>query len=389
MKKASRIVHAGRHPEQQHGAINPPVYHVSTVVFPSVKAMEESGKAPFEGLRYGRFGTPTQFAFEEAVAELEGGWRSIATSSGLAAITGALTAFLKTGDHALITDTAYFPTRKFAETVLRGFGVEVEFYDPLIGGDIARLIKPNTKVVFVESPGSLTFEIQDIPAIADAAHQVGAVVILDNTWGTPLHFAPFTKGVDVSLQACTKYIVGHADAMLGSITTSEKYWLKIKSNVAAYGYSAGAEECYLGLRGLRTLGVRLRQHEESGLRVSRWLQDRPEVLNVLNPALPEDPGYELWKRDFTGSCGLFGVMLKPGPKAALDALLDGFEHFSLGYSWGGFESLAIPATGHSVIRTASRWEPEGNLIRLHCGLEDSDDLIADLEAGLARYSAGL
>ncbi|WP_142846898.1 cystathionine beta-lyase [Telmatospirillum sp. J64-1] len=381
MKKDTLIVHAGRHPEQQHGAVNPPVYRASTITFPSMAALEESSKAPFEGVRYGRFGTPTTFAFEEAVAALEGGWRSIATSSGLAAITGALTALLSAGDHLLMVDSVYGPTRKFCDSVLRRFGIETTYYDPLVGAGINSLIRTNTKVVFVESPGSLTFEVQDIPAIVEAAHRHGALVVMDNTWASPLFFQPFAHGVDVSVQAATKYIVGHSDAMLGTITTTEELWLKVKTAVAAFGYAAGSEETYLGLRGLRTLGARLRQHQESGLAVARWLQSRPEVTRILHPALPDDPGHALWERDFSGASGLFGVELKPVSKTALAALIDGLEHFGLGYSWGGFESLIIPA---HIQRTASNWKAEGPVIRLHIGLEDPQDLIADLEKGLER-----
>lgn len=380
MNKDTAIVHAGRHPEQHFGAVNPPVYHASTITFPSVSAMEETSKAPFEGVRYGRFGTPTSFAFEEAVAAIEGGWRTIATCSGLAAISGTLMALLKAGDHLLMTDTAYFPTRKFCDSVLTRFGIETTYYDPLVGAGIGDLMRPNTKVVFVESPGSLTFEVQDIPAISAAAHAKGALVVADNTWA-PLIFQPFTHGVDVSIQAATKYLVGHSDAMLGAITTTEEHWLAIKTSVAAFGYSPGAEECYLGHRGLRTLAVRLRQHHENGLTLARWLENRPEVIRVMHPGLPSDPGHALWKRDFTGACGLFGVVLQPVSKGQLDAFLDCLELFGLGYSWGGYESLIIPTTGHSVLRTATQWNPPGPTIRIHAGLEDGGDLIKDLDAG--------
>ncbi|CAA7611744.1 putative cystathionine beta-lyase [Magnetospirillum sp. LM-5] len=387
MKKDSQIVHAGRHPERHFGAVNPPVYHASTILHPSVAAMEASGKHPFEGVRYGRFGTPTTFAFEEAMAVVEGGHKCVATSSGLAAITGALLAFLKAGDHLLMVDSTYFPTRKFCDSVLTGLGIETTYYDPLVGAGIAGLIRPNTRVVFTESPGSLTFEVQDIPAIAEAAHRAGAVVMMDNTWGV-LTFQPFAHGVDVSIQACTKYVVGHADAMLGAITlANEDTWLKVKSSVAAFGHSPGAEELYLGLRGLRTLPVRLRHHGQTALALCRWLETRPEVERVLYPALHSDPGHALWKRDFTGACGLFGLILKPASKEAVDAMLDGFSHFKLGFSWGGFESLVIPTTGHSIIRTASTWAPAGPSLRFHAGLEDATDLQADLEAGFTRLTA--
>lgn len=387
MKKSTRILHAGRRPEQFHGAVNPPVYHASTILHPSVAAMEKSGKTPFEGVRYGRFGTPTTFALEEAVAELEGGHRTVATSSGLAAITGALLAFLKAGDHLLMVDTAYFPTRKFCDTVLAGLGIETTYYDPLIGGGIRTLMRPETRVVFTESPGSLTFEVQDIPAIAEAAHAGGAIVMIDNTWGV-LTFQPFTKGVDVSIQAATKYIVGHADAMLGTITcATPELWLAVKTSLATFGHSPGTEEMYLGLRGLRTLPVRIKSHFETALALTRWLETRPEVDRVLYPPLPSDPGHALWKRDFDGGCGLFGVILKPAPKEAVDAMLDGYSHFKLGFSWGGFESLVIPTTGHSIIRTATRWEPAGPSLRFHAGLEDVDDLRDDLERGFERLAA--
>ncbi|MDA8231043.1 MAG: cystathionine beta-lyase [Magnetospirillum sp.] len=387
MKKESRILHAGRHPELFHGAVNPPVYHASTILHPSVAAMEASGRTPFDGVRYGRYGTPTTFAFEEAMAEVEGGGRCVATSSGLAAITGALAAFLGAGDHALIADSVYFPTRKFCDSVLARFGVEITYYDPRIGAGIAGLMRPNTRVVFVESPGSLTFEVQDVPAIAEAAHRAGAVVLMDNTWGV-LNFQPFRHGVDVSIQACTKYVVGHADAMLGAITAREDLWHGIKTAIATWGHSPGAEELYLGLRGLRTLAVRLRRHAESALRLAQWLEERPEVARVLYPPLPTDPGHTLWARDFTGACGLFGVILKPAPKAAVDAMLDGYRHFKLGFSWGGFESLVIPTSGNAIVRTACAWQPEGPSLRFHAGLEDADDLLEDLEAGFERLRAG-
>ncbi len=377
------LVHAGSHPDQQFGAVNPPVYHVSTVTFPTVAALEQATERRFDSrLYYGRYGTPTTFALEEAVAELEGGVRSVATSSGLAAVCATLCAFLKAGDHLLMVDTVYGPTRKFCDSVLRNFGVETTYYDPAIGAGIAGLIRPNTRLVFLESPGSLTFEIQDVPAIADAAHAAGAVVAMDNTWGTPLYFKPFRHGVDISVQAATKYIVGHADAMLGMVTTArEDHWNRVKNTVVAFGYSAGADECYLGLRGLRTLAVRLERHQRTGLALAEWLAGRPEVVQVLHPALPSDPGHALWRRDFTGACGLFGLILKPVEKHAVAAMLDGMTLFAMGYSWGGYESLILPAEIH---RTATAWNPPGPVLRLHAGLEAVEDLKADLDAGLAR-----
>ena len=387
MRKDTRIVHAGSHPEQHQGAVNPPVYHVSTVTYPTVAAMKAGEKKPFEGMRYGRFGTPTSFALEEAVCALEGGWRSISTASGLAAITGTLTALLAAGDHILVADSVYFPTRRFCTGLLARYGVATTFYDPCApAGQIARLMRKRTRVVFVEAPGSLTFEMQDIPAIAAAAHAKGAVVAMDNTWATPLFFSPFAKGVDISIQAATKFIVGHSDAMLGVITcANEDLWKTVKSSVAQSGVCAGADEVYLGLRGLRTLAVRMQRHQESGLRLAAWLRERPEVVRVMHPALPDDPGHALWRRDFTGACGLFGLELRPCPARAVDAMLDGLRHFKLGYSWGGYESLIIP-TGGSVVRTATSWRPRGPTLRIHTGLEDPDDLIADLAAGFKRLA---
>jgi cystathionine beta-lyase len=349
--------------------------------------MKEGERHPFDHMRYGRQGTPTSFAFEEAVAALDGGKHAMVACSGQAAITTALSALLKAGDHALIADSVYNPTRRFCTEHLARYGVEIEFYDPRIGGGIEALIKANTKIVYTESPGSLTFEVQDIPAIAAAAHAKGALVMLDNTWATGLFFKAFEHGVDIVVQAATKFLCGHSDAMLGVITTAdEKLWLLIKHWMSYGGMSAGSEEVYLGLRGLRTLAVRMRQHQESGLTVARWLQLRPEVARVIHPALPGSPGHELWKRDFTGACGLFAVELKPCPDAAVHALVDGLEHFGLGFSWGGYESLILPTRGN-IHRTATDWTPEGPTLRLHIGLEDPGDLIADLAAGFDRLGA--
>jgi cysteine-S-conjugate beta-lyase len=389
MKKATTIVHAGRHPEAHGGAVNIPVYHVSTVTYPTVAAMTAGEKRPYDGMRYGRFGTPTSFALEEAVCALEGGYRSISTASGLAAITGTLTALLKSGDHVLMVDTVYYPTRRFCAEQLARCGIDTTFYDPLVGADIAALMRPETRVVFVEAPGSLSFEMQDIPAIGAVAHAHGAVVVMDNTWATPLFFRPFEKGVDISIQAATKFIVGHSDAMLGVITCAdEKLWHMVKSSVAMSGSCAGSQEVYLGLRGLRTLAVRLRQHQEAGMRLATWLNGREEVARVMYPPLPDDPGHALWRRDFSGACGLLGFELRPCPDAAVEVFLDGLEHFALGYSWGGYESLIIPTTGH-IQRTARPWTAAGPTLRIHTGLEDPDDLIGDLAAGFDRLAKAL
>ena len=389
IKPDTILTHAGSHPERNQGAVNPPVYRVSTVVFPSVAAMKEGEKHPFDHMRYGRQGTPTTFAFEEAVNALDGGASAIATCSGQAAITTALGGLLRAGDHALIADSVYNPTRRYCSEYLAQCGVEIEYYDPLIGAGIAALIKPNTKVIYTESPGSLTFEIQDIPAIAAAAHEKGALVVMDNTWAAGLFFDAFKHGVDVSVQAATKFLSGHSDAMLGVISCkSKEVWNRLKNFASYAGMAAGSEEVYLCLRGIRTLTVRLRQHQESGLKVARWLQQRPEVARVIHPALPGCPGHEIWKRDFTGACGLFAIELKPCPQEAVSAMIDSLAWFGLGFSWGGYESLILATTG-AINRTATRWQPQGPTLRLHIGLEDPDDLIADLAKGFEHLAAAM
>lgn len=387
MKTDTRIVHSGRDPEAQFGAVNPPVYHASTILFPSIAAYNDSRKDRFKrGRSYGRHGTPTHFALEDALAAVEGGTRCLLVGSGLMAVTTALLAYLKAGDHLLMVDTVYGPARRFCDTMLAGFGVETTYYDPLIGDNIAGLMRPNTKAVYVESPGSNTFEVQDVPAIAAAAHARGAKVLMDNTWGV-LNFQPFAHGVDVSIQAATKYVVGHSDAMLGAITVNaDADWVAVKTAGTNLGTNAAPDDVYLGLRGLRTLSVRLRRHMRTGLRLAEWLKGRPEVLKVMHPALPGDPGHALWRRDFAGACGLFGLMLKPCPEEAVTAFIDGLELYGLGASWGGFESLLIPMKS-DIKRTATRLDARGPGLRIHAGLEDPDDLIADLEAGFRRLDA--
>lgn len=379
------LAHAGRNPKANHGIVNPPVYHASTVIFPTVKAMEESQASPIGRIHYGRYGTPTTMALEEAVAALEGGDKAISVPSGLSAIACTLQALLKAGDHALIADSAYFPTRKLCNGLLAGWGVETTYYDPMIGGGIAELIRPNTKVVFVESPGSITFEVQDVPAIAAAARARGAVVVMDNTWSAGYYFQPFRHGVDISIQAATKFIAGHSDAMLGVITTRNELYERIKTTTVALGVCAGVDECYLGLRGLRTLAARMPRHQETGLKLAHWLKARPEVERVLHPALPDCPGHELWTRDFTGASGLFTVVFKEFPKKGVEAMLDGMELFAMGFSWGGYESLILPVYP-AKMRSATTWPHPGPAVRIHAGLEDPDDLIADLAAGLARLT---
>ncbi|MBK5197168.1 MAG: cystathionine beta-lyase [Methyloceanibacter sp.] len=378
-KQDTRLAHAGREPARQHGFVNTPIYRGSTVLFPTMASLEANA----QDFTYGRLGTPTVKALETAIAELEGGHRTLLTPSGLSAIAAALLAFVSAGDEILVADSVYRPNRRFCDHVLKRLGVTTIYYDPLIGAGIESLITEKTRVVFAESPGSQTFEVQDIPAIAAAAHAARAVVILDNTWATPLYFKPFAHGVDVSIQAATKYIVGHADAMLGAITATEAASRAVEKTHDELGLCPGPEDVYLGLRGLRSLGVRLERHQTSGLEMARWLAGRPEVARVLHPALPSDPGYALWKRDFTGSSGLFSIVLRPCTQAAVAAMLDGLTLFGMGYSWGGFESLILPFDP-AAYRTATTWQAEGPALRLHIGLEDVEDLKADLEAGFAR-----
>ena len=377
----------GRDPAANHGVVNPPVYHASTILYESVAELDAATFGPREYGKtyYGRFGTPTTFALQDTVAALEGGYRTYLFGSGKAAIVAALLAFIKSGDHVLMTDSAYGPTRSLASGLLTRMGVETTFYDPCIGAGIAALIRPNTTVVLGESPGSLTFEVQDLPALAEATHAAGAVLIVDNTWASPLLCQPFALGADVSIQAGTKYLVGHSDAMLGTVTTTEGCVEPVRLMFEELGAAPGPDDCYLALRGARTLGVRLRQHEATGLKLARWLQDRPEVSRVLHPALENDPGHALWKRDFSGASGLFGVVLEPTPKEAVAALIDGLALFGIGYSWGGFESLALP-THPDKIREVTRWDPACPTLRIHAGLEDADDLIADLDQGFARMA---
>jgi cysteine-S-conjugate beta-lyase len=375
---------AGRDPAANHGVVNPPIYRASTILYETVAALHDAQKHrdPTK-TRYGRYGTPTTFALEEAIAALEGGHRSIVVASGVAAIAGVLTAYAKAGDHLLVADTVYGPTRRFCDTVLARFGVTTTYYDPCIGGGIEALIRNNTRLIFLESPGSLTFEVQDVPAITAIARKAGITTVLDNTWATPLYFKPLALGVDVSLMSATKYIGGHSDLMMGIITANEAAYPVLRRGIDDYGSCSGPEDCYLALRGFRTLGVRLARHQENALALANWLKARPEVARVLHPALPDDPGHALWKRDFTGSSGLFAIELKPVAQPAVEAMLDGMELFGMGYSWGGFESLILLSDPKSI-RSAVPWTARGPLIRIHAGLEDVNDLIDDLTAGFER-----
>lgn len=381
--------HAGRDLEPRGGhAVNPPVVRASTIVFDSLADWADALPRRMEPdfLQYGRFGTPTHFALNDAIAKLEGAHAALALPSGLAAIVATYLAFLGPGDHALVADTVYAPNRNACTGLLARIGVETSFYDPGVGAGIAGLIRPNTRLIFLEAPGSLTFEMQDVPAIAEAARARGVVTAIDNTWATPLYFRPLEAGVDVSLMAGTKYIVGHSDAMLGTIATGEAHYERLKKTIHELGYAVGPDDAWLALRGLRTLSVRLARHHENGLRLAEWLAGRAEVARVFHPALPGDPGHALWKRDFSGACGLFGIELRPVPEAAVAAFVDGLELFGLGASWGGYESLVLP-TRPDKLRSAVPWDGRGPTLRFHAGLEDPADLIADLEAGLARLRA--
>ena len=386
MKDRTRVVTAGGGENSRSGSINPPVHHVSTVLFPTVEAYLEARRKSFDVPIYGRLGTPTSIALETALSEVEGGYPALVTSSGMAAVSVALGAFLSAGDHLLMVDTVYDPVRSLCDRVLARMGINVNYYDPLVGAGIAELITPETRVVYVESPGSLTFEVQDVPAIIHAAHQRDTLVVMDNTWSTPLNFKAFAHGVDISIQSLSKYVGGHSDLVMGAVTTTEPLHRDVRRMGALLGTCPGPDDCFLAQRGLRTLAARLRQHQESALAIASWLIERPEVSRVLYPALSGDPGHAIWRRDFGGAAGLFGVVLKPVSDLSVHAMLDGYEYFGIGVSWGGFESLAIP-TSPERHRTATAWPAEGPSVRYHIGLEDVDDLIADLERGFNRLRA--
>ncbi len=375
---ATALTQLGRDPHRYFGFVNQPIFRGSTVLFPDAESLV-SRSAEFT---YGRPSNPTSRALEQALAKLEGGERTFLAPSGLSAVATTLIAFAEAGGHILISDSVYQPTRRFAERVLKRMGVSVEYYDPSIGGRIESLLRQETKLVFAELPGSQSFEVQDIPAICKAARGRGVPVALDNTWATPLYFRAFDHGVTISIQAATKYIVGHADALLGAITCDAASAATVAATHEALGLCVSGEDCFLALRGLRTLAVRLERHWKSGLHIAQWLQNRPEVAAVLHPALPGDAGYELWRRDFSGASGLFTIILKPYPKEAVRRMLNALSLFGMGYSWGGFESLIVPFDC-AAYRTATAWKPGGPALRLHIGLEDVDDLKRDLARGLA------
>lgn len=392
MSEATRIVHAGRHPEEQGWMVNPPIYQTSTIVFPKFEDLLHAERGysnndlvePYE-LKYGRYGTQTNFALERAIAEIDGGYNSFVTSSGAAAINTALVAFLGKGDHMLLVDNVYSPTRGFADKFLTKFGIETTYYDPSLGEDIEDLIQENTKVIFMESPGSLTFEVQDIPAICKVAKKHNIKTIVDNSWASGIYFKPLEHGADVVVTAVTKYINGHSDVMMGAITIRKELFLVMYEAFRYMAVTAAPMSSYLAQRGLRTMKVRMDHCYQSALEVARWLEKRPEVEKIFYPALESDPGHELWKRDFTGAAGIFTIMLdKKYSKEALSNMLDNLSYYGMGYSWGGYESLILPINVEGV-RTATKW-PHGDKIclRISIGLEDVEDLKSDLAAGFER-----
>ena len=387
---ATRLTHEGRPGARVAGLVNPPLHRGSTVLQPNVAARRAAGRAGLEqALVYGVMGNSTHHALEGVVAGIEGGTRCQVVSSGLAAVSTALLGFLGQGDHLLMPDSAYAPSRVFCETMLRRMGVETSYYDPLItAADLQGLIRDETRVLFLESPGSHTFEVQDVPALAAAARARGVCVMLDNTWGVH-HFQPFRHGVDVSIQALTKYVAGHSDVLLGALVTNDAaMWKRVREASLELGQYASPDDCWLALRGARTMAVRLAHQHAAGLRVAGWLSEQPQVLRVLHPGLEGAPGHAIWKRDFTGAASLFGVVFRPHfGQAGVDALLDGLALFGIGASWGGFESLVLPTSG-TLTRTIEGGGLGGPAIRVHVGLEDVDDLIEDLAAGLARMGAG-
>jgi cysteine-S-conjugate beta-lyase len=384
-KPATRVVHLGRNPSRYLGAVNTPVFRATTMLFPTVEILEKSRRGEYEGIGYGLHGLPTVTDLQDTVAAIEGAHAALAVPSGLTATTLPLLALTSAGDHILVTDAVYGPTRRFCNNHLARLGVETTYYDPQLGSAIEREIRPNTRIVFTESPGSLTFSMQDIPAIAEVAHRRGALVITDNSWATPFGFRSFDHGVDVSVHAATKYIGGHSDVLMGLILGNEATFPALHRIWTDMGVTASPDDCFLALRGLRTLPLRLARHLESAIEIAQWLQARREVREVIYPVLPGSRGHELWKRDFTSGSGLFAVVLQPVARARVDAMLDGLKLFGMGWSWGGFESLIIP-TYPELAQTATKWDPGGPCLRLAIGLEDPGDLIADLSEGFARLA---
>lgn len=374
------LTHSGRHPIENRGYVNTPVYRGSTILFPTLDALED----PAPRFDYGRTGNPSADAVETLVSELEGAQGTVLAPSGLSAISLALMTVLNAGDEVLITDSAYQPTRRVSDGVLTRMGVTIRYYDPRLGGDIAKLFTDQTKAIFVESPGSLTFEVQDLPAIAAAAKPRGIAVIVDNSWATPLFHRPLTLGADIVVHAGTKMFVGHSDVMFGTASANETWWKALRDTHLRLGLCVSPDDCFLAARGLRTLAVRMKEHSSRSTEIAAWIAGQPGVLRAIHPALPSHPDHGLFKRDFSGAGSVFSVVLEPKPRAALAAMVDGFDLFAMGWSWGGYESLCLPIHPEKV-RTATPWTEAGTMLRLHIGLEGVDDLKADLAAALARY----
>jgi cystathionine beta-lyase len=382
LRPRTRLTHLGRDPQANHGFINFPAYRGSTVLFPDVETLHSRNQR----YTYGTHGTPTTDALCEAWSGISGAAGTVLVPSGLFAIIAALTTALSAGDHLLMTDAAYRPARSYCDTMLKRMGVETTYYDPALGADVAALIRDNTRAIFVEAPGSQSLDMQDVPAIAAAAHERNLCVIMDNTWATPLLFPPHARGVDLAVEAGTKYLSGHSDLLLGLVSANAAWLPALKKTVDAFAVQPGPEDVYLALRGLRTMELRLREAERQALGLAQWLQQRAEVRRVIHPAFPDYLGHAIWKRDFAGSSGLFSIVLNPTSDAAVAAMLDGLELFGMGYSWGGFESLVIPFDC-ATYRTATSWAPGGPTLRFSVGLEDIEDLKEDLDGGFARLRA--
>lgn len=379
--------HAGRAPASHAGAVNPPVYHASTILFDRMEDYENRRERFYDGVGYGLYNTPTTLALAEAVSELEGASRCLVVQSGTAAIATTLMAFAASGSNLLVADTAYRTTRSFCEEILRPLGIEISYYDPMIGAEINDLITPATSLIYLESPGSMTFEVQDIPTITDVARRRGVPTAIDASWASPMFLRPLALGVDISIQSGTKYLCGHSDVIFGTAAVAdETLFRRLKDVAGRLGHRLGGEDCYLALRGLRTLPVRMERHQETALRLAGWLAEQPEVKHILHPAFPDHPGHSIWRRDFTGASGLFGVLLEPAARASVAAMLEGMRLFKMGSSWGGYESLIVPVDAGSISK-ASPWLADGVLLRIHAGLETADDLIADLEEGFERLRA--
>lgn len=386
LSPSSLLVTAGRHPERHKGVVNPPVYHASTILFPTLRDLEAAEQGTHPGPTYGRRGTETQRSLEEAIAALNGAEQCLAVPSGLAALVVTFLAMLESGDHVLVTDAVYGPVRRLCNNMLHRLGIAVTYYNPTASAsEMAALFRPNTKLVWAESPGSLTLEMNDLPAIAQLCHQRGAKLAIDNTWATGLYFQAFEHGVDIVTEAGTKYLVGHADALMGAISARAPDMQRIRKMADELGYHIAPDDCYLALRGMRSLSARLARHFETGLKLAEFLANRPEIKQVIHPARPDHPGHKIWARDYKGASGLFAAILHNVPHDALAAFTDGLELFGMGYSWGGYESLVLPCKP-AAIRTAVPWVEDGILLRFHAGLEDVGDLTADLQAGFARMA---